>query len=478
MKEKTQAVLTSKSKAIINELEKIVGKNNLTSSHVDLLSYTRDASPIEGVMPVAVVKVADAQECSRVLRLANQLGFKVYVRGGGTSAGGGGIAFLRESILLDTTRMNKILEIDERNMSVTVQPGVIWAMLNEELGKRGFRVPFMGPESAYGATVGGSLALASMSSQGVTESGGTFNQVLSMEIVLPTGEIVRLGSDSLSNAGKYARVCCGGDYVGLFLGSMGVFGVITEATLRIEEFPSHARYVGVVFDSWEQGLKLVYNILRKKVVPKSLNITPGRKSTSSSWGVDGECGLRIVIEESDEGIASRKAEAIVEMAKELGGTLPPNHEENVESWWKKMFLRLVAQEKEKGFAAHACHWLPIWKLPQITMDAEKFFHQTHQVEKLGMKTSVGAYVADQRPVVGFSLFLFYNDELEIRKRAREIWQEWLNRVVVEYGAVPYWMGIAWTQALMPNVRPEYRQFLLKLKNALDPKNVLNPNMLV
>jgi len=463
---------------IVRQLEKIVGREYVASDTVDLLAYTRDASPMEGVVPMAVVKVGDSLECSRVLSLANELGFKVYVRGGGTSAGGGGIAFQPNSVILDTTRMNRILEIDERNMSVTVQPGVIWSTLNEELAKRGLRVPFMGPESAYGATVGGSIALASMSSQGVTESGGTFNQVLSLEVVLPTGEITRVGSDALPTAGKYARVCCGGDFAGLFIGSMGVFGVITEATLRLEELPTSSRYIGVVFESWEQGLRFVQGILRKKLTPKSLNITPGRKSTESSWGVAGECGCRIVIEEPDDGIASRKAEAIISMARELGGVFPTSHEQNVENWWKKMFLRLVSQEREKGFAAHACHWLPVWRLPEIAEDAEKYFHQTWGVEEYGMKVSIGAYVADQRPAVGFSLFLFYRDDRESRLRAREIWEKWLAHIVERYGAVPYWMGMAWTRALMTRVRPEYRDFLRRLKRSLDPNDVLNPGMLV
>lgn len=463
---------------IVERLRRIVGKENVASDAVDLLAYTRDASPIQGVTPMAVVKVGDSSECSKVLRLANELGFKVYVRGGGTSAGGGGVAFQPDSIILDMTRMNRILEVDDRNMSVTVQPGVIWSTLNEELSKRGYRVPFMGPESAYGATIGGSIALASMSSQGVTESGGTFNQVLSLEVVLPTGEITRLGSDALQGAGKYARVCCGGDFSGLFIGSMGVFGVITEATLRLEELPASTRYIGVVFESWEQGLGFAQGVLRKKLTPKSMNITPGRKSTESSWGVPGECGFRIVIEEPDEGIAARKADAISSMARELGGVFPPSHEQNVESWWRKMFLRLVSQEKEKGFAAHACHWLPLWRLPEIVEEAEKYFHQSWKVEEMGMKVSIGAYVADQRPAVGFSLFLFYRDEKEIRLKAREIWEKWLAIIVERYGAAPYWMGLAWTNALMPRVRPEYREFLRKLKSSLDPNNILNPGMLV
>jgi len=460
------------------ELARIVGDEFVTTNSVDLYAYLRDASPEEGVLPIAVVKPGSSDEVSEILRLANEVGFKVYVRGGGTSAGGGGIAFSGNSVILDMTRMNKLLEIDENNMSVTVQAGMLWSSLNSELSQLGYRVPFWGPESAYGATVGGSLALASMSSQGVTEAGGTYNQVITLEVVLPTGEVLRTGSDVLPNAGKFARVCNGGDYAGIFLGSMGVFGVITEATMKVECLPRVKRYVGVVFDEWRQGIEFVLEILRVKAVPTSLNIIPGRRAVRSSWGMDCDCAFRVVIEEMDEGLASRKEEIIRSIVRKLDGHFPENAEEKVEKWWLDMFFRLVKSEKEKGFAAHACHRIPLQKLPIAVRESEEYFIKRHNVERHGMSISLGAYVSDQRPTVGFYPFLFYRDEPEIRRMAREIWRGWIAHTIKTYGASPYWMGWAWTQNLMPNVRPEYVEFLKKLKKALDPNNILNPGMLV
>ncbi|MCS7134845.1 MAG: FAD-binding oxidoreductase [Candidatus Aenigmarchaeota archaeon] len=467
-----------RSEEIIKSLQKIVGRECVTSEVTDLYAYTRDASPVEGVLPLAVVKPATTIECSRILKLANELKFKVYVRGGGTSAGGGGIAFQQDSIILDTTRMNKILEIDEKNMSVTVQAGIIWSTLNEELAKQGYRVPFWGPESAYGATLGGSLALASMSSQGVTEAGGTYNQVITLEVVLPTGDILRTGSDTLPNAGKFARVCNGGDYTGIFLGSLGVFGIITEVTLNLEALPNVARYIGVVFDTWDDGIDFVLKILRVKAIPKSLNITPGERSVRSSWNVDGQCGFRIVIEEADDELAERKERIIRKIGVELDGYFPEDGDKKVEEWWKKMFLRLVTAEKEYGFAAHACHKIPLHKLPIAVKEAEEYFIKTHRVEEQGMKMSLGAYVSDQRPVVGFYPFLFFKDYPEVRKKAMEIWEGWIAHAITYYGASPYWMGWVWTKNLMPRVRPEYIDFLKKLKSAIDPNNILNPGVLV
>ncbi|MEM2703336.1 MAG: FAD-binding oxidoreductase [Candidatus Bathyarchaeia archaeon] len=466
------------SEEIIKSLQKIVGKEYVTSETTDLYAYTRDASPIEGTLPMAVVKPATTIECSKILKLANELNLKVYVRGGGTSAGGGGMAFEQDSLILDTTRMNKILEIDENNMSITVQAGIIWSTLNEELAKHGYRVPFWGPESAFGATVGGSIALASMSSQGVTEAGGTYNQVITLEVVLPTGEILTTGSDTLPNAGKFARVCNGGDYTGIFLGSLGVFGVITEATLNLEVLPKVSRYVGIVFPTWEKGIEFVLRTLRSKAIPKSLNITPGERSVKSSWSAIGQCGFRVVIEESDEVLAERKEQIIRKIVEELDGYFPENGGKKVEEWWKKMFLRLVSAEKEYGFAAHACHKIPLYKLPIAVNEAEDYFIKTHRVEEQGMKISLGAYVSDQRPVVGFYPFLFFKDYPEARKKAREIWEGWIIHAITRYGASPYWMGLIWTKNLIPRVRPEYIDFLKRLKKALDPNNILNPGVLV
>ena len=463
---------------VVENLSKIVGKERVTSNLIDLHSYVRDASPLEAPLPMAVVKPLTTEEVSKILKLANEMKFRVFVRGGGTSAGGGGLAFMENSILIDMTAMNKILEISEANMSVTVQTGVIWSTLNKELAKHGYRVPFWGPESAYGATVGGSLALASMSSQGVTEAGGTYNQVITLEVVLPTGEVIRTGSDSLPNGGRFARVCNGGDYAGIFLGSMGVFGVITEATLKLECLPTAQKCIGVVFKKWKQGIDFIYKILRSKTIPKSLNINPGMRAVKSSYGVEGECAFRIILEEMNEKIADIKEQLIRSYAKELGGFFPDGIDEKVKEWWDGMFFRLVKGEKKYGFAAHACHRIPLQKLPIAVKEAEHYFLEVHRVEERGMHFSVGCYVSEQRPACGFYPFLYYRDEPETRKIALEIWEGWIAHAIKAYGACPYWMGIVWSRNLLPNLRPEYVGFLKRLKRALDPNNVLNPGMLV
>jgi len=467
--------LTSKARSYLAE---IVGDENITDDMVDLVAYSRDSSPEPTRLPIAIVRPGNAEEIAKIFRVANELKFPIIPRGGGTCAGGGGVSIRGDGVILDLGRLNRIIEISEQDMTVTANSAVTWGQLDYELSLKSYRPPFWGPESAFGATLGGSISCASMSSQGSTVAGSAADEVITLQVVLPNGDIIYTGSDSLPKAGKFARICNGGDYTGIFTGSLGVFGVITEATIKIEPLPKEARYAACIFTEWNGGIQYALKMLHYKI-PEVLSISPGPRTVKSSYGVDGQCAFKYVIEEQDPTIADRKLELGKKFAQDLRGAIVADGDEKTRIWWKDMFMRLVTDaRKRESFVAHGCHRVPLKKLPIAAEDAENYFFKECRVEELGMTTTLGSYVSDMRPTCSMYPMLFFKDDPETRKKAWEIWNGWMERAITSYGASPYWMGYAWARHLIPKLRSENYRMLVTLKKALDPNNILNPGLLL
>ncbi|NWF90475.1 MAG: FAD-binding oxidoreductase, partial [Ignavibacteriaceae bacterium] len=139
-----------------DKIKKIVGSNNYFDSHEDLLSYSYDGTPIYQKLPEAVVFPLDEEQISKIVKLANQEKFNIVPRGAGTGLSGGSIP-VENSIVIVLTRWNKILEIDIKNLTATVQPGVVTALLQKEVEKLGLFYP-PDPGSQNVCTIGGNVA--------------------------------------------------------------------------------------------------------------------------------------------------------------------------------------------------------------------------------------------------------------------------------------------------------------------------------
>ncbi len=151
--------------------------------------------------------------------------------------------------MIDTSRMNRVLEINEQDMYVTVEPGITWAEMTEALSAKGLRTPFWGPFSGLKATVGGSTSQNSVS-LGSGLYGISADSVLSFEVVLPGGKILRTGSNARANGGPFFR-WYGPDLTGLFTGDAGVLGLKARITLRLIKKPTHRMSCSFGFDSFE-----------------------------------------------------------------------------------------------------------------------------------------------------------------------------------------------------------------------------------
>ncbi|MFM7624893.1 MAG: FAD-binding oxidoreductase, partial [Gammaproteobacteria bacterium] len=216
------------SDALVRELAAVVGATNVVTDDTERAFFATDIYRA-GALPAAVVRPASAAEVAAVVRACVARGVAVVPRGGGASYTDGYVPSEDGSISLDTSRMDRILEINERDMYVVVQVGITWAELNEALAARGLRTPFYGPFSGLAATVGGSLSQNSVT-WGTGVFGVSGETPLGVEVVLGTGEVLDTAQIGASAREAFFRPY-GPDISGLFTGDAGALGIKTAVTL-------------------------------------------------------------------------------------------------------------------------------------------------------------------------------------------------------------------------------------------------------
>nr|WP_279326069.1 glycolate oxidase subunit GlcD [Bacillus sp. FJAT-47783] len=247
-------------KEVKERLQQIVGIENVEDSPASRLAYSYDATPQFQAMPDAVVAPRNTEEVAQVIKVCNEFKIPVVPRGSGTNLCAGTCPE-EAGIVLIFKHMNKIIEIDEDNLTVTVQPGVITLQLIEEVEKKGLFYP-PDPSSMKISTIGGNINENSGGLRGL-KYGVTRDYVLGLEIVLPNGEIVKTG-------GKLAKDVAGYDLTRLFVGSEGTLGVITEATLKLIPMPDTKKTMLALYQDLEAAARSVSKIIANKIIPTTL----------------------------------------------------------------------------------------------------------------------------------------------------------------------------------------------------------------
>jgi len=247
-------------KSLVESLSSIVGDEHVKSDIVDRYCYSMDASFYRAV-PDVVVFPQTTEQVSEVMRFANANGVPVTPRGAATGLCGGAVP-LKGGIVLDLTKMNKILEIDLDNLCVRVESGVIQNQLNEELEPHGFFFP-PSPGSKKMCTIGGMISTNAGGMRAV-KYGVTRNFVLGLKVVLASGEVLDLG-------GKTLKRSLGLDLIQLFVGTEGTLGVITEALLRILPLPEETAVIVAPFSDIGDAARAVNSVLRR-TIPAAIEI--------------------------------------------------------------------------------------------------------------------------------------------------------------------------------------------------------------
>ncbi|KND07298.1 FAD-binding protein [Bacillus paralicheniformis] len=243
-----------------SQLIEIVGSANYDDSNAGRLVYSYDATPQFQSMPDAVIAPRSTEEVSQLVKICNTHRIPIVPRGSGTNLCAGTCP-TEGGIVLLFKHMNRILEIDEENLTITVQPGVITLDLIHAAEEKGLFYP-PDPSSMKISTIGGNINENSGGLRGL-KYGVTRDYVMALEVVLANGDIIRTG-------GKLAKDVAGYDLTRLFVGSEGTLGIITEATLKLIPAPETKKTVLALYQDIDSAAQTVSTIIAHKIIPTTL----------------------------------------------------------------------------------------------------------------------------------------------------------------------------------------------------------------
>jgi hypothetical protein len=481
-----------------NEIEKIVGSEYITDKDFMKASYSRNVDPaFPDRWADMIIRPKSSDEISKIVKIANNYDIKIVPRGGGADLVGG--AATNDGILLDLTRMNNIIEINEDDFYCEVECGVTWGKLISELYKLNLTTGVLGPGSGYSATIGGGLS-NSTAGFGSTKYGLVPDNCLGVEVVLanPEGSIIQTGAKSNKYADPICRYGVAPDFTGLFMGDAGTLGIKTKAYLRLypnSPFKVQRNYM-LKKDNYETVFKLMHKVqsevreglhdlyINPKVVVQLLATQPEKKP-QKRVRVTGPVFM-FILEAFDERILDvyiEKVDNIMQNdARSFEWTEIDLEEKKSEDWELNLnfpysyFNKFIALAPPK-ISCTTCHKVPISEIVK-KKDMSMKFDREHQGEFPEDSFSLFARSIHLLPN-GHCVFAGgFNAENNDKHRdsAMKIWHKKV-RSQVRYGGVHYWLGESISQSIVEAdaFTSDFISFFKNIKKTLDPNFILSPN---
>lgn len=276
--------------AFSRRLSELVGPENCLTSPGELFAYECDGMTLEPKRPLAVVLPETTEQVAEIVRVCREYDVCFVPRGAGTGLSGGAHA-TENSILIECSRMNRIIEVDAANRVAVVQPGVVNAELSTAIVQHGlFYAP--DPSSQQACTIGGNVAENSGGPH-TLKYGTTTNHILALEMVLPDGRVERYGNRVGESPGY--------DWVGAIVGSEGTLGIVTEATVRLTPIPEGVETLLAIFDDVVSACRAVGRVIRSGLVPAAMEIVDQRtiqavEASVYAAGIPTSAGAVLIIE--------------------------------------------------------------------------------------------------------------------------------------------------------------------------------------
>lgn len=290
----------------------MVGEQNVLRDDESLDKYAHDETEDLYYLPDLVLKPGTVEEISAILSFCNSNRIPVTPRGAGTGLSGGALPHLG-GVVLSTERLNRIIQVDERNLQVTTEPGVITEVLQDAVKEKGLFYP-PDPSSRGSCFIGGNIAENSGGPKAV-KYGVVKDYVLNLEMVLPTGEIIWTGANVLKNATGY-------NLTQLIVGSEGTLGIVTKIVLKLIPLPKHDLLMLVPFSSAENACAAVSAIFRAGYTPSALEfmerdalewVMKYVDSSSVNIGDNVQAHLLIEVDGNHQEVLMQEMEAIAEL---------------------------------------------------------------------------------------------------------------------------------------------------------------------
>lgn len=257
--------------SLIESLKDGVGAQNVLTDQAACTLYAQDVYT-KAEPALAVVRPADTQALAKAVRATTQAGFAIVPRGGGMSYTSGYVPAEASSVMVDMTGMNRILDINEQDMTVTVEAGCTWKTLHEALKPLGLRTPFWGTLSGSTATIGGGMS-QNGAFWGCGLAGSAVESIISLKVVLADGSVLETGSAAHTGVQPFMRNY-GPDLTGIFTSDSGALGFKAEITLRLQKIAKQKGYVSFTTTSEDVMTKLLTGIGREGVATESFAFDP------------------------------------------------------------------------------------------------------------------------------------------------------------------------------------------------------------
>lgn len=447
-------------------LSAIFDKDSYSMDEALLYVYSMDVS-ISEHRPDAVVMPQNREQVVQLVDLAIQYSLPLVARGAGTGASGGSVA-VHGGIIIDFTKMNKIVEIDIEKLLVVVEPGVIHADLNNILKSYGFFFPVV-PGSSEMCTIGGMVGNSASGLRAV-KYGTIKDYVLDLEVVLPDAQIARLGSKVQKSASGY-------DLLRLFTGSEGTLGIITQITLKIIPLPEASGLVTAFFRKVSDAGRAVIAIFSAKLIPSALEILD--KSAIEAINLykpemqlpDADAMLLIEMDGIKESIevAISKVHEICRKNQAFQMDMTTDPTERAKLWTARQLVGAAARRVRDGYAR-------VYEAEDITVPLSEIPQTLLQLRKLSTQYDL--------PIIVFGHIGDGNlhPAILIQKENPQHWEK-LSRLTDDIhnyaiaigGSVSGEHGIGMSRAkYLKKERPLVLELMRKIKKAIDPNNLMNP----
>lgn len=442
------------------QLISVLGKDKVSMSETEKYRHSHDESSHPEVEPDIVCFPESKEDVQKIVEVALKHQVPVTAYGVGSGLEGQAIP-IRKGISVNFERMNKIIDFSPEDMTVTVQPGITRLQLNEQINKHGLQFPI---DPGADATIGGMVATNASGTTAV-RYGSMRDQVLDLEVVLADGRVIHTGSRAKKSSSGY-------HLTGIFTGSEGTLGLITEITLKLHGIPEHVIAARCTFPTVEECAEAAYTILASDVPVMRMELVD-----ASSIAVINDYGdYSFPVAHSlffEFAGAKSSVEAQVELTEELMRDLGCDHWEIAEDSlkrneiWKARHEMAYAFRHQKGkkfFSTDIC--VPISRLPEMVHFARNL------LEGKGLKSGILGHVGDGN---FHTLIMFDPNDEEEKRRADEFNEQLVLKAIEEGGTCTGEHGVGLGKMRYQVAEHgEAVDVMKSIKNLLDPNNLLNP----
>lgn len=453
--------------SLLEEIKSIVGEAYFFTDEESFAKYGSDETEKLHYAPQVVVKPRTAEEISKLLILCNQHLIPVTPRGAGTGLTGGALPHLG-GLVISMERFNSILAIDERNLQVTTEPGVITEVLQNTVKEKGLFYP-PDPASKGSCFIGGNISENSGGPKAV-KYGVVKDYVLNLEIVLPTGEIIWTGSNVLKNATGY-------NLTQLIVGSEGTLGILTKIVLRLIPHPKFDVLMLAPFNSLEKASEAVSAIFRAGITPSAMELMEIEsiklaskmcESTAITITEDLAAHLIIEVDGNDMDVLMKEMEAIAEVLAnyEVGELYFADDAQQKNELWK---IRRKANEASvaAGYTIEEDTVVPRAELPKLIKGVKALADENgFKVVSYGHAGDGNLHIRINHPKYKKS---YENEEIQgILIKIFELVKSLGGTISGEHG-----IGLI-QKSFMPVMFDNVTMELMRgIKKVFDPNNILN-----